>query len=273
MKKPFLICLLAMLSMASAKAQFSGGSGTEDDPYLISCEDDLYDISTNLSAHYKMTCDLDLTEWIQDESPKMGWEPMGTELKPFTGSFDGNEKTISGVYINRPSADYVGLFGYVQGATFKNLTLESPNVTGRNYSGALFGFGRSVTLENLLFNKPTVSGNSYIGIIGANLNGDVSDIIITTPSAMGGSYVGSLAGTLSDTQCQNVKISDANVSSSGDYAGICVGYLSNSASITTSDVLIENAQINGKDGVGGVCGLYSSAATISNKTVISNGNP
>ena len=80
MKKTFLFLLLAMLGAGSAKAQFSGGSGTEDDPYLIASEDDLYDISTSLSAHYKLSCDLDLTEWIQDENPKQGWEPIGTSV-------------------------------------------------------------------------------------------------------------------------------------------------------------------------------------------------
>lgn len=87
-----------------------------------------------------------------DASATVGWNlgagfvPVGTNANRFTGSFDGQGYTITGLFINRPATDYVGLFGYVDGVTLQNVTLANVNITGKGAVGALSGFivGNSV---------------------------------------------------------------------------------------------------------------------------------
>ena len=94
--KKYLLLLFCVLCSVGASAQVSG-SGTSDDPYQIRTADDLFDISVNLSAHYKLMNDIDLTEWIAGENPSQGWNP----ITGFSGSFDGGGHKITGLYINR----------------------------------------------------------------------------------------------------------------------------------------------------------------------------
>ena len=75
--------------------QFSGsGSGTESDPYLITSPDELFEVRNSLSSHYKLMNDIDLEEWLAEESPTQGWIP----IQKFTGTFDGNGHTISNLF-------------------------------------------------------------------------------------------------------------------------------------------------------------------------------
>lgn len=65
--------------------------------------------------------------------------PIGNSNKPYQGTFDGNGKTITNLYINAEQK-YMGLFGYTYEGTIKNLTFEYANVTNTNsYAGVLVG--------------------------------------------------------------------------------------------------------------------------------------
>ena len=129
-----------MLCSLGVSAQFSGaGSGTSSDPYQITNAEQLFEVRNSLSAYYKLMNDIDLTEWIAEESPSQGWTPIGTTTTPFAGDFDGNNKSIKGLYINKPSVDYVGLIGYATGCTIRNICLVNPIVIGNNYVGAVLG--------------------------------------------------------------------------------------------------------------------------------------
>ena len=59
-----------------------------------------------------------------------GWAPIGTSnLKKYTAIFEGNGYTITGLYINRPSISFVGLFGYAGAdAIIRNVFLEEGEV-------------------------------------------------------------------------------------------------------------------------------------------------
>ena len=118
-------------------AQFSGsGAGTESDPYLILNPIQLNQLRNFLNqegVYFKLMADIDLTEFLEDENPDQGWQPVGTSSAPFKGILDGNGKTISGLWINRSNTSYVGLFGYCNGATIKNLTIKDAEINGRYY--------------------------------------------------------------------------------------------------------------------------------------------
>ena len=113
MKKQWLFLLFLMMSVCM-RAQFSGaGSGTSADPYLITSAVELNQVRNflqNSDVHFKLMRDLDLTEWLNENSPSQGWMPIGTKDTPFQGTFDGNGKTVT-LFINRPDVNYVGFMG------------------------------------------------------------------------------------------------------------------------------------------------------------------
>lgn len=99
--------------------------------YEISNQGQLYwfanQVNTvNSSINAKLTADITINSGVLNEKGELHtganftpWTLIGTNTNPFTGTFDGNNKTISGLYIN-VTADYVGLFGCVgNGGTVK----------------------------------------------------------------------------------------------------------------------------------------------------------
>ena len=121
------------------RAQFSGkGSGTTNDPYLITTANELNQTRNNLEACYKLMRDIDLTEWLSENNPSQGWMPIGAKDEPFKGKFDGNGKTVK-LFINRPDQENVGFMGVVDRATIKNLTVRG-NITGKTAVGGIIGY-------------------------------------------------------------------------------------------------------------------------------------
>ena len=97
---------------------FSGGSGTEDDPFLITTADGLAAVADDLTACYRLDADIDLTG--------VDWTPIGVFTHTgdenadadmpdaedaFSGIFDGGSHTISNLTVDQPEGYAVGLFG------------------------------------------------------------------------------------------------------------------------------------------------------------------
>lgn len=76
--------------------------------------------------------------------------PIGVNTHPFKGNFDGNNKVISGLNINK-SGNYIGLFGCVSGATIKNLTVNG-SVKGSSNVGGVVGYALNSTIEDVTNN-------------------------------------------------------------------------------------------------------------------------
>ncbi|MEW6622898.1 MAG: GLUG motif-containing protein [Bacillota bacterium] len=97
----------------------------------------------------------------------------------FTGIFDGNNMTISGLFINQPDTDSVGLFGYMDsGAKILNMKLADVNVTGRNFVGGLVGVNSGGTITNSHVEGAVAgSENSEVigGLVGWQYLGIISD--------------------------------------------------------------------------------------------------
>ncbi len=99
------------------------------------------------------------------------WTPIGSNENPYTGIFDGNGYTISGVYINA-SANYNGFFSATNSnSIIRGLTLLDTYVLGNTGGGALCG--RSHGLIENCFIKANVSGQSYIGGIAGSSYGTI----------------------------------------------------------------------------------------------------
>ncbi|WP_276356230.1 S-layer homology domain-containing protein [Cohnella caldifontis] len=134
------------------------GSGTAEDPYLVTSAEQLAAIrdSYPLDKAYKLMNDIDLTDYLASGGPGYnggkGWQPIGANTAglAFTGTFDGNGKKITGLWSSRSGEDYVGLFGYAdKGAKITRLTVElaAPGMTGEEYVGGLVGYLKEGTVE------------------------------------------------------------------------------------------------------------------------------
>ena len=158
MKRLLLIWALFLCSLTAAFAQFSGsGSGTKDDPYLIFYAEQLSQVRNFLNkegVYFKLMLDIDLSDWISENAPKEGWQPIGTGSSPFLGVFDGNNHVISGLIINRPSSDNVGLFGMTghwdggeTTAIIRNVKIEG-SIKAKSSAGGFSGYANSTLFEN-----------------------------------------------------------------------------------------------------------------------------
>lgn len=133
-----------------------------------------------LAGNYILTQDIDMGP-LPAEFPG-----IGSESAPFTGTFDGNGKTISNLSIYQPGETNVGLFRVVFGGTVKNLTLQNAEVCGKDCVGAVVGWAKvELSTKSMSGSVAGLIGNVHVtnsfvtghwqtgGIVG--LNGGASD--------------------------------------------------------------------------------------------------
>ncbi len=152
-----LLRLLAMLVVAAmaitglaattpAQAQTAvaptAGDGSPASPYQIATWENLYWFSQNpgqWDRSYIQTANIafpaDITAWDSGA----GWSPIGNGTTAFSGSYDGQGFSISGLFINRGSENPVGFFGSAVDASVSNLTLSNARVTASHEVGVMFG--------------------------------------------------------------------------------------------------------------------------------------
>ena len=245
--------LLSILAFATysfvAFAQFAGGSGTKEDPYLISDAYQLSDMRNYRTSYFKLSNDIDLTEWIADNSPSAGWMPVGTSESPFSGFLDGNNCTIRGLVINRPETSYIGLFGYVKtsGTIVNNLNIEKPSIKGYNFTGTIVGcsYGQQSNMLNCRVTECSIEGNNRVGGIGG-LFGNVTDSYVSVKKIQGKDYCGGIAGV--NLSCYNCNILAESIIGSEYVGGVSGSNIDNN----NCNVLAES--IIGSEHVGGVSG-------------------
>ena len=137
---------------------------------LISSVYDLNDINY-LHMNYALSQDIDASPTATWDEGK-GFEPIkeerGSYVHAFSGNFDGDGHTISGLYINRPDEDRVGLFGQMSGlkgtpSLVENLVLKDFNCTGDHYTGALAGWVTDMDFKNVTIKSPYIRGQEVAG--------------------------------------------------------------------------------------------------------------
>ena len=268
------------------------GSGTETDPYQISTaaglkwfRDKVNDAKTKEETKIcaVLTANIDLKN--EDWTPigiGNGTENNGATIDfPYSGTFDGNGHTISGLNVNYRNKNG-GLFCYVMNATIKNLTVAG-SVTHSSEDGVAYGgivgCADSSTIENCT-NRCTVTGNWYAGgIVGWSTDSDIIGCAnfgnISSPSFSGG-ICGEIGGK-NDAAGIDATIRDCyNVGMvSGNYAGGITGQ-SDSENI---DILIANCynvgSLHGSTNTGEIIGDLSGpvCTTIDNCYYLPTGNP
>ncbi|MBE6083648.1 MAG: DUF4430 domain-containing protein, partial [Tissierellaceae bacterium] len=127
-----------MVSPTPGEGEESGyfkGEGTEENPYLVEKAKDFSHIMEYPEAHFKLNNDINLKD--------AEFEPIGTESNPFRGTFDGNNKEISNLKIDKPeSSKNIGFFGVLDNAKIVNVTITNANVTGGSRLGILAGYAK-----------------------------------------------------------------------------------------------------------------------------------
>jgi filamentous hemagglutinin family protein len=191
----------------------------------------LQGIENNLSGYYALGGNIDASTTSTWKSGA-GFLPLGDNNNAsgnsFSGVFDGLGHTIKNLTINRPNANYVGLFGYgSSGAIIRNVGLIGASIKGNNYVGGLVGFSYANVRNSYV--TGSVAGADYVGgLVGANGNrislagGPVGNSF-SAAAVAGSNYVGGLAG-YNNGGMINLSFATGNVSGSGKSVGGLVGY-------------------------------------------------
>ena len=215
------------------------GNGSTGNPYIITKAAELAWFRNEVNrdggdtkACAKLTADIDLKDFCHaadDSKIAKSWEPIGNRKRQYQGTFDGNGKTITNLYINA-SQTFMGLFGYTGESTIKNLTFEYANVTNTSwYTGILVGYAvNGSTLQNIKISNTCQmkGGEDYTGGIAGKLDGNAYNCV-NYATVQGIEDVGGLFGSyggdeISITACANY----GKVTASSQIAGGLVGFFS-----------------------------------------------
>lgn len=171
-KEPNELCV-----PAQSGTQFVSGDGTADTPYLICNRVQLDRIGSEgelLNKHFILGTDINYSNYT--------FNVIGSESSPFKGRFDGDGYYLGNVIIPKLREEYLSLFGYVDGATIENLSVEGVSIpTGNKHVGGLIGFAKGATLTNLHTNIGSIAASQYVG----GIAGELVDSQLTSSSSRG----------------------------------------------------------------------------------------
>ncbi|MBU5442516.1 S-layer homology domain-containing protein [Paenibacillus sp. MSJ-34] len=219
----------------SSVAYAASAGDTEDNPIMVTTPEELDGIRYGLHKHYRLGADIDLSDFSDPDGK--GWKPIGTSatnmdpyVNTFQGSLDGAGHRITGLTINRPDENYLGLFGWSYKAKFKNIRFEKVRfVACNNITGSLTG---------------------------AALNSDISNITITdVQMACRNNFVGGIAGEVISSTVSNSSVENGKFSSMGPVGGL-IGSL-NESTLAQSYAIV---QLKGISEVGGLVGNATNSA-------------
>ena len=252
-------------TLGENEAYFTSGDGTIGTPYQIYTAKQLNHVRQHLTGDYfELMNDIDLSGWnaapsgagITPQTDGNGWVPIGDDTTPFTGIFDGGNYKIQNLTIDR-TADYnVGLFGYINGGTVKDLSIYGGTVAGYEFVGGVVGYNGG-TVENCYNLGTTVNGDYEVGgVVGYN-GGTVENCYnlgtVNGTNGNAGGVIGYNAVNVSN--CYNAGAVN------GDYGvGGVVG--ENDGSLTNC---YNTGAVSGTNSyVGGVAGVNNNTGTVAN---------
>ena len=215
--RSFLASVALCLFAGPAQAQYNGGTGTANDPYLIRTPEQMNSIGAapgDWNKHFKLVADIDLSGYSGTAYNVIGT----TATESFSGVFDGNDHTISNLTLNSTRQWYTGLFGYMSGQ-IKDLGLVGPKVFSQGSSvGSLAGYLDSGTITRCYAKGADVAGDDYIGGLVGWSTGRIFNCY-STGRASGDWYVGGLVGFIADSTV-NMSFSKASASGSTSVGGL-----------------------------------------------------
>ena len=250
----------------------SKGDGKKDSPYIITKAEELawfrnqvnsgqYSICAKIADNVEVI-DMSTVCHAADKSQNLeekSWVPIGNRnIIKYRGTFDGNGKTITNLYINasQTSQNNMGLFGYTYQSTIKNLTFENANVTNtQSNTGILVGkAGYGSTLQNIKISKTCqIKGGNYTGGIAGELDGNAYNCV-NYATVQGIQYIGGLCGHYSSSRTGNSMTACANygnVTATSQRVGGLVGDFSSG----TIQDCANYGNVKGANSVAGMAGF------------------
>ncbi|MDR2058259.1 MAG: T9SS type A sorting domain-containing protein [Dysgonamonadaceae bacterium] len=264
-KKTILCLAMCIFGMLSANGQtdvwdgshtaWTRGTGTAGDPYLIESAEQLahlaYIVNNGIGAgsgrtvgantYWKLTTDVDL-----NGSESFQWTPIGyynsdSDYYNFGGHFDGDNHTIGNLFINTSTLQRIGLFGYTDGGSIKNVGIVGNSsvirisANSKPYAGGIAGYVKNTSIDNC-YNTGVVSSynslsssDAYSGGIAGYSTSNILNCYNTGPvsvplSSGSSSFSGGIVGhsTSSILNCYNIGAVSASSSyyyHSGGIAG------------------------------------------------------
>ena len=257
---------------------FAGGTGTAEDPWQISTAEQLYRIHDDLTAHYILIADIDLSAYEN-------WTPIGAFQSlsdapedaevphpdyAFTGTFNGDGHTISNLTVSSDAPMGAGLFGCAAGtengaAYIRNFTLKNVNVSGFYLVGGAVGlqFMNCPVSDIHLVGENTLTGMQGIGgIVGTGFDlisncSATADIIVQGDD---GACAGLIAGGTTMSSVKNCEVTDGKIIAEGNatwgFGALC-GAPWGAAEITDCKVSGTVITVSGENNrlVGGLVGF------------------
>lgn len=260
---------------------FAGGTGTKTDPYEIANIEQLklFRDSVNLGKSYQgeyiqLTTDVDLAN--------EAWTPIGREDLPFQGTFDGNQKKISNLYVNDSNLVNAGLFGVLNTpGTIKDLTVENAEVTAKSGAGALIGSAFTGTISGCNvtgtihitanYKAGGLAGEGYAAITNCSVIADEGSTVTgnhTDLPNLEGDNVGGLVGYRGEgnNKIDGCTVSGLTVSGTRKVAGLVGSVFTDNyvEDCTVRDVTVHSnatadyvAAKSDSIGIGGLAGVFT----------------
>ena len=246
------------------------GNGEPGNPYLIGTAEQFAWFAEQINVYNQRSICARLTDNILLNNPSNwqswgsappanAWTPIGSGpalTAAYTGVFDGDNHTISGVYIANGQSDYQGLFGYITG-TVKNLGVQASYIRGKAHVGGISGVLNTGGIIQNCFYSGAVQGVEFMGgicghayyttsILDCHNSGTVSAVQAENmPSRFWGGICGENYGTISD--CYNT----GTISGYNNIAGGICG-----ANYGTISGCYNTGAVNGYNNIGGgICGV------------------
>jgi hypothetical protein len=253
---------------------YSGGIGSESNPFIIKTYNDLVTLSNtpgHWHYHFKQVLNIDASEsqnaniGDHDNNPltpnePMGFSPIGNSFLAFAGHYETKDCYITNLYINRPKQENVGLFGIVRYASLSEIHLHHAFVEGGQNTGAIVGdCGYSVVTNSVVEDSKLYGNDENTGLFVGIMN----DSEISNSSVGGnlygktntGGFCGYMYGSSVIVSC-SADVSTQTQSNSGGFVGLCFDSQINLCYVAGKITSTQNM-------IGGFCG-------ISNNSEISN---
>lgn len=251
---------------------YSGGSGTEESPYLLSTATDIEDLSaaveegfTYENKFFSMTQDIDMTDVTGMHPIGNNFGSDGTNVKPFSGTFDGNGHTISHLTLSFTGKDYIGvaLFGVTQNATIKNLTLDESTISADAVTAGIAAAMMGGTITNchvgagvqVTSRLQAYAGGVACGVLSSPVAiSDCSSRATVSCPSMGVAGILANNGVAGSTieRCVNYGALSADMGTCGGIVGIVEG----DGTLTVEDCA-NFGNIDTPENAGGIAGLMS----------------
>ncbi|EMA58241.1 beta strand repeat-containing protein [Halorubrum lipolyticum] len=233
------------------------GNGTESDPYRIGNASELQSMAGNLSANYTLTAAVNASN-TSAWNGGAGFAPIGNATDPFTGSFNGSDRTISGLSVNRNAEADVGLFGVTDGATIERVGLDDVDIDGNESVGGVVGNGTNDTAVTAASVTGSVVGVDGVGGLVGRAAASTVTLSYATSAVTGNESVGGVVGESADESEITDSYAVGAVDGETEVGGL-VGYNNESSVLNESYAA---GAVDGDVGVGGLIGVNN--ATVGN---------